>query len=119
MAAAAPDGCLIEAAHADGNCKKNYLVFLTADWCVPCRRMHPIIDQLAKDYIVYTVRIEDYPDVAAALKATRLPTMVVFDKGREVTRYVGATSKETLLARLKTRKEQATAVPDYDFRERR
>lgn len=115
LATSPPDGCPIEAICKDGNCNKNYLVFLTADWCVPCRRMHPVIDELAKDYIVYTIRVEDQPEVFARLAATGLPTTIVFDQGKEVTRYVGLTSKDALTNRLKTRKEQASA-PDYDFR---
>lgn len=76
--------------------------------------MHPVIDELAKDYIVYTVRIEDHPEVAAALKTTGLPTMVVMENQKEVTRYVGITSKADLTKRLKPAKDQAS--PSYDFR---
>ena len=74
--------------------------------------MHPIIDELAKDYIVYTVRLEDCPDAAADLHVTSLPLMVVFENRKELARYVGITSKANLTKRLKTRKSQTA---NYEF----
>ena len=96
--------------------KKNCLIFLTATWCMPCKRMHKVIDTLTGDYYVYEADIDKQPDVAAALKVSSLPTMIVFEDGEELVRYVGVTPKEKLTAKLKTKAQQEKAEPDYNFR---
>lgn len=76
--------------------------------------MHPIINELAKDYYVFEVRFEDSPEIAAALHVTRLPTMVVYEDGKEVTRFTGITAKDELTKRLKPKADQAKDT-DYDL----
>jgi thioredoxin-like negative regulator of GroEL len=68
--------------------------------------MHPVIDELAKDYAVYTLNVDEHPDVVTKLKANVLPMMIVMDKGVEVTRFIGITAKAEIAKRLKTRKSQ-------------
>lgn len=94
--------------------KKNCLIFLTASWCIPCRRMHPVVDGLAKDYYVYEVDIDEQSDVAKALKVSSVPTMIVMEDGKELARFVGITAKEKLTEKLKMKADQSP--PDYDFR---
>ena len=52
-----------------------------ADWCGPCRKVGPIMEQLAKDYdgrlTVYKVNVDEQKDLAMAFQVRSIP-MVLF-----------------------------------------
>ncbi len=84
--------------------KLPFLLDVYADWCPPCRRMLPLIEQLAVALegraFVAKLDSEAYPNLIARLGINSLPTFIVFDKGAEVHRMVGLQSREKLLASL-------------------
>ena len=82
------------------------LLDVYADWCPPCRRIAPLIEELAVALegraVVAKLDSEANPNLIAMLGINSLPTFIVFDKGAEVHRMVGLQSREMLLARLGT-----------------
>ena len=52
-----------------------------ADWCGPCRRVAPIMEQMAEDYegklLVYKVNVSEEKDLAAVFQVRSIP-MVLF-----------------------------------------
>lgn len=80
------------------------LLDVYADWCPPCRRIAPLIEQLAVELdgraLVAKLDSEACPQLIAKLGISSLPTFIVFDKGAEVHRMVGLQSRETLLDRM-------------------
>lgn len=82
------------------------LIDVYADWCPPCRRIAPLIEQLAVETegraVVAKLDSEANPNLIAKLGINSLPTFIVFDKGAEVHRMVGIQSREKLLASLAT-----------------
>jgi thioredoxin 1 len=96
-----------------GDCKKNYLLLFTADWCLPCKRLYPTIEKLRKDgYIVYVLDADKYVEAKEEFEVKSLPTLVVMNDGKEVKRFVGVTGGDTLRENLKTRVEQDADKPD-------
>ncbi|MDY0166024.1 MAG: thioredoxin domain-containing protein [Thermoguttaceae bacterium] len=64
-----------------------------ADWCGPCRAMHPTVQALgAKGYPVRKVNVDREPDLAKRHGVTALPTFVMLANGKEVARTVGGAS---------------------------
>ncbi|UFX98421.1 thioredoxin [Candidatus Gromoviella agglomerans] len=65
-----------------------------ADWCGPCRTLAPIIDKLSEiDAIkVYKVNIDSMPEVATDFGVMSIPTVILFNAGKEVDRKVGVHS---------------------------
>jgi thioredoxin 2 len=65
-----------------------------AEWCAPCRAVAPQMEALAKDKagqaVVAKVDTEALPDVAARWEIRSIPTMILFEGGREVKRISGA-----------------------------
>jgi thioredoxin 1 len=75
-----------------------------AEWCMPCIMMAPVIDEVAaklKKVKFTKVNVDDYQDIAQKFGVMSIPTMVVLKKGKEVNRWVGASSAEALEENVK------------------
>jgi len=74
------------------------LVDFFADWCGPCRMVTPVIEEIAKSYdgklIVGKVDVDANAGVAGKYGVMSIPTVVLFDGGKEVERQVGFGGKE-------------------------
>ena len=80
------------------------LVDFWAEWCGPCRRLAPTVDELAKDYdgkvVVAKMNVDDNPATSSRFGVRSIPTLLVFKDGREVDRIVGAQPKSAIAGRL-------------------
>jgi thioredoxin 2 len=82
------------------------LVDFYADWCGPCKMMAPYVDQLARDRlgqaIVAKLDTDRNQRTAGGFSIRGIPTSILFHRGKEVARQVGAVPKsglESLLAK--------------------
>lgn len=80
------------------------LVDLWAAWCGPCRMVAPILERLAAQRAgslrVVKVDVDQEPRVSERLGVQGIPTMVLYDRGAEVARKVGALPEHQLVAWL-------------------
>jgi len=94
-----------ELSSADLNSILNQHDFVLIDfhtlWCAPCRKMSPIIDELEKEYLgkVHMLRVDmDKSEaVAEEHKIEAVPTLVLFNNGKEIWRNTGLMSKEDIV----------------------
>lgn len=72
--------------------------------CPPCKRIAPLIEELAIELegraVVAKLAVEDQPHLAGRLGISAVPTFLFFANGAETNRLVGIQSKENLLASL-------------------
>jgi thioredoxin 1 len=64
-----------------------------ADWCVPCKRISPVIDNLntkMEDVEFEKVNVEEQYELAEKYNITSVPTFVFEREGNEVHRITGA-----------------------------
>lgn len=59
---------------------KPAIIDFYADWCGPCRRLSPILEELAEEYrdniYIYKVNVDDNKEIAEVFGITSLPTIV-------------------------------------------
>lgn len=76
------------------------LVGFGADWCAPCRRLEPMLDELAEALrgraLVGSVDTDANPQLRARYKISAIPTVVVFREGEVVKKLIGVMSRAEL-----------------------
>lgn len=82
------------------------LVDYWAVWCGPCRKMEPVLKQVAEetDVKVGKLNVDDYKAVARAKGVSTIPTMFIYKDGKEMQRLVGVYTKDELLKVLNSYK---------------
>jgi thioredoxin 1 len=75
-----------------------------AAWCMPCRMLGPVIEELAgelQDKVVFgKLNVDDNRDGAQAYGIRSIPTLLVFKNGQLIDQIVGVSPKEELKRRL-------------------
>lgn len=77
------------------------LVDFFADWCGPCKRIAPLIEELANEMKgkvkIAKLDVESAQRTTATYQVMSIPTLIVFKDGKEFKRIVGLTDKRGLI----------------------
>jgi thioredoxin 1 len=80
------------------------LVDFWAVWCMPCRAIAPVIDELATEYKgkarIGKLNVDENQAVAAKFGIRSIPTLLVFKGGKVVDQIVGVQPKAKLAAAI-------------------
>ncbi len=79
------------------------LVDFYADWCGPCQRMGPVLEELAAEVPnarIVKVNVDHSPALAAEYGVEAIPSLKVFKNGEVTDQLVGLASKRQLRALL-------------------
>lgn len=80
---------------------KPVLVDFWATWCMPCRMVAPVVEEIADETTgrayVGKVNVDEQGELAARYRVSSIPTLIVFENGKEVRRTVGAQDKDALM----------------------
>jgi thioredoxin 1 len=78
------------------------LVDFWAEWCAPCRRLSPIVDEVAAEFegklMVGKVNVDENPVTPGRFNVRGIPTLILFKGGKVVDQVVGLISKDELKA---------------------
>jgi thioredoxin 1 len=80
------------------------ILYFTADWCGPCKKTRPIVEELNKDLSLINIKIVDVDsemELAKKFEIKSVPTFIVIKDNEEINRVIGAQTKQSLLGLMK------------------
>ena len=84
--------------------KSNGLVLVDfwAEWCGPCKKVSPILDEISKEHgiLVGKLNIDENPVKPVEYSVSSIPTMVLFEDGVVIKTIIGAKPKHKMLEEL-------------------
>ncbi len=87
--------------------KKPAIVDFTATWCGPCKRLSPILEELAKEYkgkiVIYKVDVDKCEDLARAFNISSIPALLFIPMEGQPEMIVGLRSKESYKSNIEKR----------------
>jgi thioredoxin 1 len=80
------------------------LVDFFATWCPPCKIMHPVVEEISKEYEgkakVLKVDVDRNPELAMRYSIMSVPTFIIFKDGDISSSVIGAVAKSELTKRI-------------------
>lgn len=87
------------------NTDKLVLVDFYADWCAPCKRMTPFLEEIrmemADKVTIVRINADESQELAKKMKIEALPTLFLYKNKEIIWQNVGFTSKEELVQQIK------------------
>lgn len=78
-----------------------HVLYFTADWCNPCKKVRPVVDEIDREYSdakFITIDADTELELVEKFGIKSVPTFILIDDGKEVSRTTGAKTKEELLS---------------------
>ncbi len=76
------------------------IVDFWAEWCVPCKMIHPILEEIAQSYEgklkVVQVNVDEDGDIASDYNIISIPSLLLFKDGIVANQQVGAGSRKAI-----------------------
>ena len=83
---------------------KPAIIDLYADWCGPCKKVSPILKELAAQYkddiVIYKINVDNEKELAAAFGIQSIPTLLFIPKTGKPQIAQGALSKEQFVEQI-------------------
>ena len=66
----------------------NVVIDFYAQWCGPCKMIAPELERVESNIKVVKVDVDEFEDLARTYGVMSIPTLILFDNGKEVKRKV-------------------------------
>jgi len=76
------------------------ILYFTADWCQPCKKVRPVVEELNREYFPGMFQIIDVDiekEMAKSFELKSVPTFILFENNNEINRLVGSQTRQSLL----------------------
>ena len=76
------------------------LVDFWADWCMPCKMVEPVLDEMSEEYDeklkIARLNVDEQGDIAARYNVVSIPTLLLFKNGEIAGQQIGAAPRDRL-----------------------
>lgn len=80
------------------------LIDFWAEWCGPCKRLGPVIEELAEEMqgeVAFgKLNVDENKAKSSEFSVSSIPTMIIFKDGEVVDKMIGALPKEEITNKL-------------------
>ena len=76
-----------------------HILYFTADWCNPCKKTRPIVEELNREQIMakfFIIDVDAEIEMAQDFEVRSIPTFVLIKDNVEIYRVTGAQTKQQL-----------------------
>ena len=71
--------------------------YFTAEWCQPCKKVKPVVEEMKKEGFQFQMIDADYEQILVKrFKVKSVPTFILLEDGKELNRITGAKTREEL-----------------------
>jgi thioredoxin 1 len=81
------------------NAEATIIDFYT-DWCGPCKRLIPVLEEIAEQHRVFKINAESCPELCVEYGVTSVPTLLFFKDGTLINKAGGIMSKTDILEKI-------------------
>jgi len=76
--------------------------YFTADWCAPCERVRPIVEEINRDSIFKfkIIDVDSEMELVKAFEIKSVPTFIIIKDSEIIIRVTGSQTKDSLLEML-------------------
>ena len=77
-----------------------HILYFTADWCNPCKKTRPIVEELNREQIMakfFIIDVDVEIEMAQDFEVKSIPTFVLIKDNTEIHRVTGAQTRQQLL----------------------
>lgn len=79
---------------------KRVLVDFYAEWCGPCKRLAPLLEEI-NDIDILKVNVDEFPEIARAYGVMSIPTIILFNENKELKKEIGFRTLDELKDMIK------------------
>lgn len=77
-----------------------HVLYFTAEWCKPCEKVRPVVEQLNRDQITarfFMIDADSETEMVEDFGVRSIPTFILIEDNKEVGRINGAKTREELI----------------------
>ncbi len=83
---------------------KPVVVDFWAVWCMPCKKLSPLLEEVAGEFgdrvEIVKINVDEERELAAQYRIMSIPTVMIFKDGQKVDEFIGLRPKPAIVAQI-------------------